>query len=121
MEPSCGGTIGSFHWVALRNTVGGPKTVCDEAMVEKCVLLCGLKWLQLSNSNKGRMPAPNERNRHFVSLNTMVSSPFLQDGLQHSKKCRDTMVKWWEKCCKEDPTHGTRKDDAKLEWDGNKK
>ena len=125
MEPAnyCQGKKQDF---AFFNLVGGPKSADKTIILNKCLTLCGMKWLCLNGKAKGTPLAPVS----FTKYMGYIFHEFRKfHGLQYDfKKDFDgkgqfhgMIVQHWNKCRQIDPTFGTKNHKAKFDWEADEK
>lgn len=109
----------------FHDLVGGEKTIDKKVIIDKCLMLCGFKWRQKTGKNKGLMLAP----RTFGDYMKQIFCVFESHGIRHNYKedfnskgeYHGIMIKQWEMERRKDPTCGTRKNQAKFDWNGDAK
>jgi len=98
---------------------GGDKTADKHAIMNKCFILCGMKWQCLSGKNKGKTIQPNS----FCKMMQCLTYLFNRKGVKYlfnedfnSKgDFHGVMKVIWREVRKKDPTFGTGANRARVD------
>jgi hypothetical protein len=111
---------------AFFNVLGGEKTYGKTLILNKCCILCGMKWLCLNGTNKGKPLSPKSFTKYmgiiffeFKSkrgLKYDFKTDFDEKGQFHS-----VMIVSWHNIRLKDPSFGTRKHNAQFDWEADPK
>jgi len=104
---------------ALCSVCGGEKTADKHEIMNKCFVLCGMKWDCLSGPNKGKEMQPTS----FCKMMQCLTYLFNRKGIQcvfdkdfnSTGKFHGVMKRKWREVRKKDPSFGTGSRKARVE------
>ena len=119
-------TGGRTNDYAFFNILGGEKTYEKTIILNKCCILCGMKWLCLTGKNKGTPLAPISFTKY---MSTVFNEFRCKNGLLYDFRndfndkgqFHGVMIVNWNKIRQKDPKFGTKQHQAQFDWEADSK
>jgi hypothetical protein len=111
---------------AFFNILGGEKDYEKTLILNKCCILCGMKWLCLSGPNKGQALSPIS----FTKYMSIIFNEFrvkrdmaydFKKDFNDKGQFHGVMITNWNKIRQNDPKFGTKQHQAQFDWEADSK
>jgi hypothetical protein len=117
---------GRTHDYAFFNVLGGEKNLDKTAILNKCCILCGMKWLCLSGKTKGQTLAPISFTKY---MSTIFNEFRMRKGMKYDFRTdfndkgqfHGVMIVNWNRIRQKDPKFGTKQHQAQFDWEADTK
>lgn len=111
---------------AFFNILGGDKTYEKTLILDKCCILCGMKWLCLTGKTKGQPLAPVSFTKY---MSTIFNEFRMKKGMTYDFRTdfndkgqfHGVMIVSWNKIRLKDPKFGTKQHQAQFDWEADTK
>jgi hypothetical protein len=111
---------------AFFNVLVGEKTYGKTVILNKCCILCGMKWLCLSGSNRGNPLSPESFTKYMGIISFEFNNQFgmkfdFKNDFDDKGQFHAVMIVQWNSFRSKDPSFGTRKHNAQFDWEADPK
>ena len=111
---------------AFFNILGGEKNPDKTSILNKCCILCGMKWLCLTGKAKGQTLAPISFTKY---MSTVFNEFRTKKGMTYDFKTdfndkgqfHGVMIVNWNRIRQKDPKFGTKQHQAQFDWEADTK